>query len=307
MTPVQFPAEDSEESDRILASLLSDEELEEVVSGALTSEMTAITEAELLGEMAEEVTDKDRIAELEADHRMVQLLASTGFEGERFDRVFPKLSGKLIGYAFPILTKWLHPDDNSIFTRIQRYRGRIHPDALAAAAGWSARDRREIVLDTAVSAMDFFLDYGLRRENWDFRHGATLKTYFIGACLCCFSTVCTNRWKKQTVEEAFIRTASMIESNDGEHDLDPIAAIPDSQTDVATLVATRDYAARTFKQIGDETVRTVLGMRMSGMTQVDAAAEVGMTPKAVERRLHTQRRKLRPPTVTGNSEDEGRA
>jgi DNA-directed RNA polymerase specialized sigma24 family protein len=284
--------------------MLTDEELAEVVSEALTSDVVARAETTLLGADAVIASDTERIAQLDSDRRLVELLGSTGFEGEQFDKAFRKMSSRLIGYAFPIMKLWVR--EGRIFGECLKYRGHIDAPAAAAAAQWSESDRAEVVNETIVRAIDFFLDYALRKGKWDYRRGATLTTYFIGACVCAFIKVCNDRWKQQQLEEAFIRSGPRSEHDDNDN-LDPVESIPDMGMDPANLVALRDEAARTWSKITDDQVRRVLALRMTGMTQADAAVEVGLTAKAAERRLHTQRRKLRPPSSPGNSEDEARA
>jgi len=304
MTGVQ-PQGDPEDSDNAQAlSMLSDEQLTEFITEALTSEVVARTEAALLGTDAVQISDAERIARLDADRKLVELLASTGFEGDRFDKAFRKLSGRLIGYAFPIMTLWVRR--GMIFRECLKYRGRIDAPAAEAAAQWSDGERAEVVLDTILRAMDFFLDYGLRQGKWDHRRGAALATYFVGACVCCFIKVCNDRWKQQQLEEAFIRSAPRIEGDTEGDYVGLIESVPDTTMDTAGLVAVRDQATRVWSQIDNEPVREALALHMGGMTQAEAAAEVGLTAKALERRLHTQRRKLRPPTIPGNLEDEGR-
>ncbi|OLF05122.1 hypothetical protein BLA60_37730 [Actinophytocola xinjiangensis] len=283
-------------------SVMSDEELAEVVAEALTSEVVSRAEETLLDDVTA-VADTERIDRLDADRRLVEYLAATGFAGQRFEVAFSKLARRLFSYAFPIMTLWVR--DGTIFGECARYRGRVDTPAAAAAAAWSAADRAEVVIDSIIDAVDFFLDYALRKGKWDHRRGATLTTYFVGSCVCCFIKVCNARWKHQQLEEAFIRSAPRTEDDGGDLD-DPVERIPSPDADPADLVATRDHAAGLWSRISDEKLREGLAWHLrTGGTQAAAAAEVGLSPKAFERRLHRQRTKLRPPDTA--SEDEGRS
>ncbi|MFJ8965861.1 hypothetical protein ACIRG5_41375 [Lentzea sp. NPDC102401] len=306
MTEARQPGDPAEDHQAPAWSMLSDEELAEVVAEAVTSEDVSRAVAALLGPDAEAGSDKDRIAQIEVDRRMVDLLASTGFSGEKFERVFPALSGRLIAYAYPIIRLWVR--DGSIFGECLRYRGRIGPGATAAALAWTDEERQEAVMDTLLLAVTFFLDYGLRKGKWDHRRGATLATYFVGACVCNFIKVCNDRWKQQQLQEAFIHSGPR-DAQDGENveDADLVSTIKDPGMDPADMAVLRVEAVSALEKISDPKVRRVLALRATGMTQVAAAAEVGMTAKAVERRLHTQRRKLRPPNPSSGTEDEGSA
>lgn len=284
-------------------SMLSDEELAEVVSEALTSEVVARAENTLLGDAAEPAdTDTERIERLERDRRLVEMLASTGFEGERFRKSFVSLTGRLMRYAFPIMTRWVR--DGTIFGECARYRGRVDAPAAAAAAGWTEDERAEVVIDSITAAVAFFLDYALRKRKWDHRRGATLTTYFVGSCVCCFIKICNAKWKQQQLDEAFIRSAPRTE-DDGGDQVDPLGEIPSQDPDPADVAAIRDQAREVWTRITDEKVREGLALHLTGMTQAAAAGEVGLSPKAFERRLHRQRKTLRP--SDNPSEDEGRS
>lgn len=305
MTSVRQPGDPEDDHHALAWSMLSDEELAEVVAEAVTSEDVSHAEATLLGPSAVVSSDKERIAQIEVDRRMVELLASTGFGGERFDRVFPKVSSRLIGYAHPIIGLWLR--DGRIFGECLKYRGQISAAAAAAAAAWTEADREEVVLDTIVHAIDFFLEYGLRKGKWDHRRGATLSTYFVGACVCSFIKVCNDRWKQDQLQEAFIRSGPRAEQDDSDEDADLVESLMDQRMGPEDMAVLRADAASAWSKISDEKVRDVLVLRMAGMTQAAAAGEVGLTAKAVERRLHTQRRKLRPPNASSGTADEGSA
>ncbi|PRY45971.1 hypothetical protein CLV43_101235 [Umezawaea tangerina] len=285
--------------------MLSDEELGEALNGMSTSEVVGRTEEFLLGERAVKLVDSEQVAQLDADRRLVELLESTGFEGVRFDKAFRKLSQRLMSYAYPVIGSWVH--SGAIFRECLRYRTRIDPPAAQAASEWSRAEREDAVVDSIVLGVDFFRDYALRKRKWDHRRGAALTTYFVGACVCCFSKVCNDRWKKKQLDEAFIRSAPRFEADVVDDTSELVNALPDTGLDIATLVAVRDQAARTWPRIADEQVREALVLHMGGMTQAAAAVEVGLTPKALERRLHTQRGKLSPPIISNDFEDEGRA
>jgi DNA-directed RNA polymerase specialized sigma24 family protein len=306
MTGARQPGDPAEDHQAPAWSMLSDEELAEVVAEAVISEDVLRAEATLLGPDAAASSDKDRITRIEVDRRMVDLLASTGFSGEKFESAFRQLIGQLIGYAHPIIGLWVR--DGSIFHECLRYRGRIGAGPTAAALAWtdeeSDEESEEAVLDTLLLAANFFLDYGLRKRKWDHRRGATLATYFVGACVCTFIKVCNDRWKQQQLQEAFIHSGPR---DAWEEDVDLADTIKDPGMDPADMAVLRVESASVLEKISDPQVRRVLALRATGMTQVAAAAEVGMTAKAVERRLHTQRRKLRPPNPSSGTEDEGSA
>lgn len=285
--------------------MLSDGELEEVVAEAITSEVVAHAEFVILGAAAVPSSDAERMARLEQDRRLVELLRSTGFEGPRFEAAYRKLSQRLLGYSYPVVSSMVNT--GTIFAKAFRYRQPISKDAQAAAARWNAEERHDAIDDSIAWGSGFFLEYGLKRGKWDHRRGATLATYFVGACICGFIRVCNDRWKHEQLARAFVQSAPHREAGTGVRE-DALHSLPArglEGRDPADVVAARDEVTRTMSKIKSAEVREALLLQADGMTQAEAAGAVGLTPKSLERRLAHQRSKLRPPKMINKSEDEG--
>lgn len=250
---------------------------------AVPDDALAQTEVELSLTEGEE-TDGERSRRLAADRRLIEILARENFEGEQFDQLYRKLAHKLTGYAWPVLMKWL--STRRIFRECERYRRPVNQ--LAAAYGWTDDDRSQIATDTIIEAVEFFRDYALRQGKWDWQRGASLSTYFVGACICCFPQVHQRWWKEQVVARSMV----LVTLDQAERQVDhPLNLIPDPRSDPATLAVLRDEAHRAMKQITDQRLREVLWLRATGYTQAEAAHEAGLTEKAAERRLHRYRKK----------------
>lgn len=243
----------------------------------------AQTDVELSTAEGEE-TEEERSRRLAADRRLIEILARENFEGERFNQLYRKLAHKLTGYAWPVLLKWL--STGQIFRECERYRRPVNQ--LAAAYGWTSDDRSQIATDTILEAVEFFRDYGLRQGKWDWRRGASLRTYFMGACVCCFPRVHQRWWKEQVVARSMVLATQNHEEPQADH---PLHRVADPQSDPCALTVVRDEAHRAMKQITDPQLREVLWWRATGYTQAEAAHEVGLTEKAAERRLHRHRKK----------------
>ncbi len=252
--------------------------VESVPDGALVQTDVELSIAE--GDEAE----GERSQRLAADRRLIEILARENFEGERFAQRYRKLADKLTGYAWPILMKWL--STGHIFRECERYRRPVNQ--LAAAYGWTYEDRLQIATDTIIEAVEFFRDYGLRQGKWDWQRGASLRVYFVGACVCCFPRVHQRWWKEQVVTWSMLLATQNNEEPQVDH---PLNLVADPQSDPCTLVVVRDEAHRAMKQITDQKLRQVLWLRATGYTQAEAAHEAGLTAKAAERRLHRYRQK----------------
>jgi DNA-directed RNA polymerase specialized sigma24 family protein len=229
-------------------------------------------------------TEEERSRRLAADRRLIEILAHENFEGERFAQLYRKLADKLTGYAWPILMKWL--SNGQIFRECERYRKPVNRSA--AAYGWTYEDRLQIATDTIIDAVEFFRDYGLRRGKWDWQRGASLRVYFVGACVCRFPRVHERWWKERLVTQSLLLATQDNEEQQVDH---PLNLVADSQSDPCTLVVVRDEAHRAIRQMTDPQLRQVVLLRAVGYTQSEAAHEAGLTEKAAERRLHRYRKK----------------
>ena len=68
-------------------------------------------------------------------------------------------------------------------------RGRPLPGADRVMAAWSRDDRLEIAVEATARALRYFVEDVLKAGRWNYRRGATLRTFFVGACLLQFPNV----------------------------------------------------------------------------------------------------------------------
>ena len=244
----------------------------------------AQTEADL-STADQDKTEKERSRRLAADRKIVEILAGENFEGERFTQLYRKLARKLTGYAWPILMKWIFT--GQIFRECERYRRPVNRSA--AAYSWTNDDQCQIATDTIIEAVDFFRDYGLRRGNWDWQRGASLATYFVGACVCCFPGVHQRWWKEQLVAQSVLLVTRDNEESwvDDLHKL-----VADPRSDPCTVAVVRDEVRCAMSRIADPQLRQVLWLRTVGYKRAEAAHKAGLTEKAANGRLDRYRKKL---------------
>ncbi|MGH4018646.1 MAG: RNA polymerase sigma factor [Pseudonocardiaceae bacterium] len=265
----------------------------------IPDEALALTEASL-SSAEEGETEDERAMRLVADRQFIEILAAENFEGERFNMLFRQLVYRLTGYAWPTLMKWIINGD--IFRECLRYKRPVrHP---AVAHSWTSDERCQIATDTIIEAVDFFRDYGLRQGKWDWRRGASLGTYFVGACVCCFPKV-LKRWckEKQVAESLLLAAQDIDDPSTGDP---PDRTVDTQQPDPATTAVVRDEAHRMMRRLPDPQLREVLWLRAIGYGQAEAANKAGLTEKAAERRLHRHRAKLRDMPPGPVDPDDGR-
>ncbi|MFK4106143.1 hypothetical protein ACI2L1_40025 [Streptomyces sp. NPDC019531] len=249
-----------------------DHELEELsTEGLLSLEHTLATTVH---------DEAGRSARRAADARIVDILRADNFQGPRYE----KTATRLMEYGWLTINKWTGTGE--IFAHARRA-GRPVPLHMTAP-DWDADARSEVATETVVAGLDLFLEHGLIRGKWNPSGGASLSTYFVGASIRSFRTV-------------YIRWFRGVQMGQAELDLplsDPDGAsserdIPDQRaTDPFYAAATHDEIKRILPYVTDTKVRRGLALRALGYTQQQAAAEVGLSEKALEGRIGRLRTRL---------------
>jgi DNA-directed RNA polymerase specialized sigma24 family protein len=216
-----------------------------------------------------------------ADRALVDELKAARFTGPTFDVTVNELAA----YGIATLMAWMRTGE---IVRQCLARGRPLADAGRYTAQWSRDDRLEIAVETAARAVRYFVDEVLKPGRWNHRRGATLRTYFVGACLLQFPNIYElwvneqKRWG--VVELAEPGTEETREpGRGGEAWSDP----------TADEVIRRQQVDEIFAGITDPRTRKVAQMVMLGYEYADAGAEVGLSADAVGGRFHRLRRRPR--------------
>ncbi|MFF8683097.1 RNA polymerase sigma factor [Streptomyces sp. NPDC015237] len=229
-----------------------------------------------LGGDEDEVTGRQRRI---LDGKIVERLRAEGFEGERYQKVVNRLSE----YGYHTMIKW--SASGEIFRKARQV-GRPVPTG-KITLGWTGEDRHGVAVDSVLGGMNVFRVHGLIEGRWSPQGGASLDTYFIGAVIRAFPRVYVRWYDTHRQSQAELERAS------GDGVGDPFSLVPDQRaTDPAHLAETHDYVHRLLPLVTSPQVREALGWRALGYTQVQAAQRVGLTEKALERRISRLRDRL---------------
>lgn len=251
------------------------------VNGTAADTNTAlqVLEQSLAGGTGEDAAA--RVQRQEADAALVAFLRRQGFEGPHYQSFI----AELMDYGWRTLSSW--STNGHIFERTARM-GRPVPVAMVPDV-WEYEDRAQVVTDTVIKGSALFREHGLVREKWSPAGGASLTTYFVGASILAFRPVFIRWYKAHNVGQSELdhRTADTDDVLSAQRD------IPDQRAvDPAHAAATYDDITRLRTLLPDEQLREALGWMALGYTQVEAAQQVGLTPKALERRLARARTKV---------------
>ena len=146
----------------------------------------SVCEDDCDGPRAQAITGN--LARREEDQELIAKLAKSNFEGPAQEQ----FEAELAAYGYPIMMAWTRTGE---IVRKSARNGRplIIP---SGGLGWSREDRSELSSETVARAVDFFREKVLRAGAWDHTRGATIKTYFVGACLSQFPNV-YQRWQAE--------------------------------------------------------------------------------------------------------------
>jgi hypothetical protein len=217
------------------------------------------------------------VARLAADGRLVAALRDDGFAGPRYDR----FARRLMEYGWPIMLAWTHSGE--IF-RQSRLAGR--PIRMRHVTDWSQDDRYLLATETVLAGLELFRTYGLVGRRWQEAGGANLTTYYVGACVRSFRPV-YEQWFRDWSQ-------SMAMGNVSLEDEPAYGNLPDEgAVDPDQAAVIQDQVRHALAALSDQQLRNGLVRRALGYTQREAAASVGLSEKAMERRLSRSRHKLR--------------
>ncbi|MCZ4120216.1 hypothetical protein [Streptomyces sp. H39-S7] len=226
-----------------------------------------------------EADEQTRARRRQLDGKIVEKLRADGFEGENYQKVVHRLSE----YGYHTMTKWTASGE--VFVRAREVGRPVPTDKISVA--WTREDRDGVVVDSVLGGLHVFRTYGLVQGRWSPKGGANLDTYFIGAVIRAFPRIYIRWFDNDQQEQAQLDYAS----SDGP--ADPFALVPDQRaTDPIHVAVTHDYVSRLLPLVKDPQVREGLGWRALGYTQAEAAQRVGLTEKALERRLGRLRERL---------------
>lgn len=153
----------------------------------------------------------------------------------------------------------------------------------ASELQWSRDDRLEIAIETTARALNYFLNEVLRPGKWDHNRGATLRTYFIGACLLQFP----NAFELWATEQR-----RWTRLHDGEDALDETVGRGDPQwaDPTGNAAMLKRTAEDCLAGIADLRTRRAAWLVFGhGASLAEAGAAVGLSAAQVEGRLYRLR------------------
>lgn len=204
-----------------------------------------------------------RIDRLTADRELVERVMWQGYAGPDWERFRTALAE----YGLAVLRAWII--SGRIFVECKR-KGF---GAIVRRKGTTGDEALELAGETVAVSLRFFRDVVLIPGRWDMTKGASLNTYFIGACIRHFPNVYLRSDGDEMIEHNALRELEESQLAFME-DPSPFAR-PDKRLELV----------RAVDEIPDSVVREVVLDAAVGHTQSETADRLKMTRWAVEGRM----------------------
>lgn len=234
----------------------------------------------VLGNMAPEFAEQTRrlqenLRRREADRELLAELAAGKFAGRPYDR----FEEDLAGYAMAVLRGWMH---SGFIFKLTAARGfALHPSEAELDELFRDSDaREELAIMTVALALPRFRDHALLGGGWRYKGGASLSTYFMGACLYVFP----NELRKRRVQRRKWRLQ--------DHG-DPGLTMPaEDRVNDPCAITTGNQRVRDDLGRVDERTRAIVALTIDGYSQDEIVELLDETSvRAVEGVLHRWRKK----------------
>jgi hypothetical protein len=212
-----------------------------------------------------------------ADQRIVQLLAENSFAGTQYDRFVDELAR----YGISVLRAWMH--SGFIFKLVAKRGFGLNPHELELEElNLNSDLREELATMTVARALPRFRQQAFIEGGWRFDGGASITTYFMGACAYDFPNE-FRRWR--TSEE---KQSRAMRRQKEVHE-DPIRVLSVADEVLGNLRVILD-----LEDIDDPRTQTAVAMVIDGYSQEEIRDVLdAKTARAVEGLIYRWRTKTK--------------
>jgi DNA-directed RNA polymerase specialized sigma24 family protein len=179
----------------------------------------------------------------------------------------------LVTHALPILRSWVRT--GKIFSKVAHAGRPVSPPSSRLYRRLDA-EVDDIVYETMAAGLRRLTTSARTGRGWSPRGGSSLTSYFVGACVHEFSNIYRSWYRRAVTESREVPTD------------EPFATEAPDAADVA--LAAVEFSE--FLASVDGTTRSALGMMADGLSFAEIGNSLGISPRAVEGRLHRLRRRL---------------
>jgi hypothetical protein len=199
-------------------------------------------------------------------------LGLTGFEGDDWDY----FEQELAKYGIAVMGGWLRTGLIS-----SRYAARVFGGLPEMTREFEPDEVEELTYETVSKALFHFRRDVLMKHAWDYRKGATLRTFFVGQCLSRFANIYRRWWRNEARNNHLLA------------DPDDLVRLDRRRDGVDQRAVDGVLAEGLLADMKDPRVRAAMRLTAAGRSQAEIAGILGVTEKAVERMLYNERVRLK--------------
>jgi DNA-directed RNA polymerase specialized sigma24 family protein len=209
------------------------------------------------------------------DRQLVLVLARQGFQGRQYEHFVEEL----VRYGVSVLRGWMHSGYIFQLAAERGYGLRPHELDLEALASDSDL-REELATMTVARALPSFRQRALVDGGWSYEGGASITTYFMGACLTYFP----NEFRRYRSSQERQRLALQRQKAVYENPVHPLSA--------ADEVGAKLQVLEELECIGESRTQAAVALLLDGYTQQEICQILGEpSVRAVEGLLYRWRQK----------------
>lgn len=252
---------------------ITQEQLDDLEGGGFDSE-----------ELAEARRAAASLAQRGKDLEIYNDLALAGFTGTAYEM----FRADLAAYGFPVVRSWVR---RGLMFKYCAERGRPVSATdderlyLMGATDEARDDRQELAMETAARALKFFHAHVLLKGRWSYEGGATLKTYYVGACVYAFPNV----YNREAAQRRRWKPVGGYGLDLALEELRWRPLDPRVDDDPADIVADREIVLGELAGLPPGIRDALTPVVFGDAAFADVAEQLGITERAVEGRLYRYR------------------
>ncbi|MEU8717931.1 hypothetical protein [Streptomyces sp. NPDC048663] len=212
-----------------------------------------------------------------ADGRIVAMLRRDGFQG----RLYDSFVDELVRYGISVLRGWMH--SGYIFDLVAQRGFGLHPHELDLEDLATDSDlREELATMTIARALPRFRRQAFIDRGWSPEGGASITTYFMGACAYDFPNEFRRHRAAETRQHRALRREKELHQP-------PVSTLSVAQEVVGNMSVLDE-----LQEINDPRIQAVVALTLDGYSQDEIRDLVGITTvRAVEGLLYRWRTKVK--------------
>jgi hypothetical protein len=225
-----------------------------------------LDEVELDNEQAQLAAES--LERRQADMELRNDLALAGFRGPAWDRY----AWELARYGYAVMMAWFKT--GGIF-----HQCKIRGCSLGSPPlEWTVDDRAGLANETVALGLKNFKRQALIKSKWTHNGGATLKTYFVNACVFAFP----NLYRKWSTDRAASQQLVSIERETVDRS---------SPQDPGEMAVTQLHIQEGFNNIPDDKTKSVILLQEMGYTYAEIGEILQITSRAVDGLIRRQHKR----------------